>query len=148
MLGTLAQALTLVRAGVFPKRPSDLDRVDPRALPPGPFVPGPMRGAAMCSTERYREFITGFAAECAGLHKLQVMRIGGLAAAQQARLLGYEPQMLLVAVAARGAQREHALVDPGGLMPIGAAAHAERFRYSASRLGKGSPPNRREPFYA
>ena len=29
MLGTLAQALTLVRPGFFPKRPSDLDRVDP-----------------------------------------------------------------------------------------------------------------------
>jgi hypothetical protein len=59
MLGTLAHALTLVRAGFFPKRPSDLDWVDPRAIPPGSFVPGPMRGAVMCSTERYREFIAG-----------------------------------------------------------------------------------------
>ena len=127
MLGTLAQALTLVRAGFFPKRPSDLDRVDPRALPPGSFVPGPMRGAVMCSTERYREFIARLAAERAGLDELQVMRIGRFAAAQKARLLGHEAEMRLVPVAAWGAQREHALVDPGGLMPIGAAAHSERF---------------------
>ena len=71
MLGTLAQALTLVRAGFFPKRPSDLDRVDPGALPPGPFVPGPMSGAVMCSTERYREFIARLAAERARLNRLQ-----------------------------------------------------------------------------
>src|SRR6476661_4800554 len=101
MLGTLAQTLTLVRAGFFPKRPSDLDRVDAGALPPGPFVPGPMSGAVVRSTEGYCELITGFAAECAGLDELKMMRIGGLAAAQQARLLGYEPQMVLVAVAAR-----------------------------------------------
>ena len=45
----------------------------------------------------------------------QVMGIGRLAAAPQARLLGHEPEVLLVPVAAWGAQREHALVDPGGL---------------------------------
>src|SRR5258706_2926889 len=101
MLGTLAHALTLVRTGFFPKRPSDLDRVDPRALPPGSFVPGPMRGAVVRSTERYREFIARLAAERTRLDELQVVRIGGLAAAQQARLLGYEPQIVLVAVTAR-----------------------------------------------
>jgi len=122
MLGTLAHALTLVRAGFFPKRPSDLDRVDPRALPPGPFVPGPMRGAVMCSTERYREFIARLAAERAGLDELQVMGIGRLAAAQQAGLLGHEPQVLLVAVPARRAQHENALVDPSPRVLIGAAA--------------------------
>src|SRR6478672_9656087 len=100
MLGTLAQTLTLVRAGFFPKLPSDLDRVDAGALPPGSFVPGPMRGAVMCSTERYREFIARLAAERAGLDELQVMGIGRFAAAQEARLLGHEAEVLLVAVAA------------------------------------------------
>ena len=102
---------------------------------PSLLVPGTMRCTVMCSTERDCEFITGFAAERPGLQKLQVMRVRRFAAAQQAWLLSYEPQMLLVAVAAGSAQREHALVDPGGFMPIGAAAHAGGF---GSRLCVGS----------
>ena len=94
-----------------------------------------MRCTVMCSTERDCEFITGFAAERPGLQKLQVMRVRRFAAAQQAWLLSYEPQMLLVAVAAGSAQREHAVVDPGGFMLIGAAAHAGGF---GSRLCGGS----------
>jgi hypothetical protein len=53
----------------------------------------------------------------AGLDELQVMGIGRLAAAQEARLLGHEPQVPLVAVALRRADREHPLVDPAGLIP-------------------------------
>ena len=81
----------------------------------------------MCSTERYREFIARLAAERAGLHELQVMRIGRFAVAQETGLLGDGQKVLLVPVAAWGAQCEHALVDPSGLMPIGAAGHGERF---------------------
>ena len=65
------------------------------------------------------------------------MGIRGLAAAQQARLLGHEPQVLLVAVAARRAQREHALVDPPGLMSIRPAARAEGFG-SRNWIGRDS----------
>ena len=124
--GTLAQGLPLVRACFFPKLPSDLDRIDPRTPPPGSFVACAMRGAVMCSTEWDREFIARLAAERAWLHELQVVRVGRFAAAQEARLLGHEPQVLLVAVAARRAQREDTLVDPTGLMPFGAAGWSER----------------------
>ena len=98
-----------------------------------------MRGAVMCSTERYREFIARLAAERAGLHELQVMRIGRFAAAYKARPLGHEAEMRLVPVAAWGAQREHALVDP----PIGAAGWSEWFSSriyigSHSRIGRRS----------
>ena len=126
MLGAGPQGLTLVSARVFPKLPSDLDRVDPRVLPPGSLVAGAMHAAMMCATERNCELIARLAAERAGLHKLQVMRIGRFATAQEARLLGDEPQMRLVAVAAGSAQREDTLVDPTGLMPFGAAGWSER----------------------
>ena len=128
MLGAGPQGLTLVSARVFPKLPSDLDRVDPRVLPPGSLVAGAMHAAMMCATERNCELIARLAAERAGLHKLQVMRIGRFATAQQARLLGDEPQVLLVAVALRRADREHALVDPAGLMFVRAPAPPEWLR--------------------
>ena len=89
----------------------------------------------MGTAERDREFIARFTTKRARLHELQVMGIGGLAGAQEAGLLGNVPEVLLVAVAAWRAQREHALVDPTGLMPIGAAAHAGGF---GSRLCVGS----------
>src|ERR1700730_5387132 len=123
--GTLAQGLPLVRACFFPKLPSDLDRIDPRTPPPGSFVACAMRGAVMCSTEWDREFIARLAAERAWLHELQVVRVGRFAAAQEARLLGHEPQVLLVAVAARRTHSQHALIDAMGLMVAGACGGPE-----------------------
>jgi hypothetical protein len=93
-------------------------------LPPGFLVTSPMNCAMVGAAKRNGEFIAGLAAERARLHKSNVMRVRGLAAAQHARLLGYEPQMLLVAVAAGSAQREDALVDPTGLVPLGDAGRA------------------------
>ena len=58
----------------------------------------------MGTAERDREFIARFTTKRARLHELQVMGIGG-------RLPGNVPEVLLVAVATWGAQREHALVD-------------------------------------
>ena len=87
----------------------------------------------MGTAERDREFIARFTTKRARLHELQVMGIGGLAGAQEAGLLGNVPEVLLVAVAARRAQREHALVDPTGLMPLGTAAHARGIRQQALR---------------
>ena len=73
----------------------------------------------MDPAERYDEFIAGLAAERPRLHVAQMVRIRGLAAAHQARLLGHEPQVLPVAIAARLGQREHALVDAFG--PVSSA---------------------------
>ena len=97
--------------------PDDFDRVDAGLLPPGFLVTSPMNCAMVGAAKRNGEFIAGLAAKRARLHKSNVMRVRGLAAAQQARLLRHEAEMLLVPVAVGSAQREHALVDPGGLMP-------------------------------
>jgi hypothetical protein len=72
---------------------------------------GTVGRAVMGTAEWDREFIARFTTKRARLRELQVMGIGGLAGAQEAGLLGNVPEVLLVAVAAWGAQREHALVD-------------------------------------
>ena len=66
----------------------------------------------MDAAERDRELVARLAAERARLHVAQVMRVGRLAAADQAGLLGDVAQVVPVAVAARCGDREHALVDP------------------------------------
>jgi len=71
ILVRMTRSLGLARARAFSKLPSDLDRIHAGAIPPGPFVPGTMGGAVMCSTEPDREFIARLAAERARLNKLQ-----------------------------------------------------------------------------
>src|SRR5438132_1253228 len=83
-------------AAALPKLASDVDRVNAGLLPPGFLVTGAMHGTMMRATERDDKFIACFAAERARLHKPDVMRIRGLAAAQQAGLLHYKPKMVPV----------------------------------------------------
>jgi hypothetical protein len=75
----------------------------------------------MGAAKRDREFIARLAAQRPRLHKSDVMGLRGFAAAQYAGLLGYEPQVFLVALALWRADGEHALIDPSGLMCIRAA---------------------------
>src|SRR5262249_57037024 len=70
-----------------------------------------MNSTVMDAAEWHRELVAGFAAERTGLHESQVMRIRRLARAEQARLLGDEPKMGLVAGAGWRGQREDRLVD-------------------------------------
>ena len=84
----------------------------PVCLPPSLLIADAVNRAVMGATKRDREFIARLAAERARLHESQVMGVGRLAGAEEARLLGDEPKMLLVAVATRRANGEHALVDP------------------------------------
>ena len=51
-----------------------------------------------------------------------------LAGEQEARLLGDEPKMFLVAIATRRAHREDTLVDPAGLLLIRTLARADVLR--------------------
>ena len=73
----------------------------------------------MPPTERDHEFIADLATERARLGKSEVVRIGRLAGAQQARLLRDIPQVRPVAVAARRRDREGALIDTLRLTRIG-----------------------------
>ena len=63
------------------------------------------------AAERHRILVADFAAQGARLHEAQVMRLGGLPLAPKTWLRGHELQMGAIAVAARLAQREGALVD-------------------------------------
>ena len=81
--------LPITESGLSPELAGDLNGVDAGRLPPGPLIAGAMDGAVMRAAERDRKFIACFAAERARLHKSDVMRIRGFAAAQQARLLHY-----------------------------------------------------------
>jgi len=66
--------------------------------------------------ERHGEFVAGFAAERARLQVAQVVRVGWLAAADEAGLLPDKAKVLAVAVAPWRGNREHALVDADGLI--------------------------------
>src|SRR6516225_165745 len=70
-----------------------------------------MHGTMMPATERDRELIADLAAERARLGESQVVGIRGLAAADEARLLGDITKVLPVAIATRGSDGEDALVD-------------------------------------
>src|SRR5262249_19340131 len=102
---------SLIDAGAFPKLAGDFDWIDAGLFPPGFFVASAMHSAVMRAAERDGEFIAGFAAERARLHKSDVMRIRRLAAAQEARLLHHKAKVVAVAIAARRRHREHGLID-------------------------------------
>ena len=70
-----------------------------------------MHRTMMPATEGDRELIADLAAERTGLGKSEMVGIRGLAAADETRLLGDIAQMLPVAIAPRGSDREDALVD-------------------------------------
>ena len=65
----------------------------------------------VAAAQRNGELIADLAAKGAVLGKAQVMGITGRAVADQARLLGHEPNVLLVANAARLGMGQMALVD-------------------------------------
>src|SRR5207248_1112455 len=79
--------------------------------PPRALVARAMHRSMMPATEWDRELIADLAAERTGLGETEVVGIGGLAAADEARLLHDIAQVLSVAIATRGSEREEALVD-------------------------------------
>ena len=70
-----------------------------------------MKFAVMAPAQRDRELIADLAPECPALREAQVVGIRGLSAANQARLLGNEFDMVPVTNTARLRQRQRALVD-------------------------------------
>ena len=111
--GPVGPDAPFVEARRLPELAGGLDRVDAGGLPPSPLVAGAVRGTMMGAAERHRELVARLAAERRRLHVAQMMGIRRLAAADEARLLRHEPQMVPVTIAAGGGDRQHALVDPG-----------------------------------
>ena len=71
---------------LLPKPLGDLQWFDLEALPPSDFVAGLMQLPMMAAAERHRELVADFHPQRSGLGKPQVMRIGRLPAADEARL--------------------------------------------------------------
>ncbi len=67
----------------------------------------------VCPAQWDREFVADLEAETAGLREPQMMGIAGLAPANEARLFGHEPQMLLVPQPFGFGEGQHALVNTG-----------------------------------
>src|SRR5262249_42795578 len=79
-----------------------------------------MHRAVMSAAEWDRKLIADLSAECTGLGESEMVGVRGLAAADEARLLGDIAQMLPVAIATRRSEREDALVDALRLTRVGA----------------------------
>ena len=70
-------------------------------LPPRRFVAAAMQLAMMGAAKWHRILIADLATECLPLDKPQMMRVRGITAANQTRLLGHEFYMLTIAQSAR-----------------------------------------------
>jgi hypothetical protein len=108
----------LIHARLLPELAGDLKRVDAGVLPPCAFVTGSMYLPMVHAAERNHEFVAGLTAECPWLHETKMMRVRGLAGAQETRLLGDEPKMFPVAIAAWRSDREDTFVDTSGLITV------------------------------
>ena len=111
--------LRIIEPGLSPQLTGDLDGVDPGRLPPGGFISYAVHQPMMNAAERHRELVARLAAEGAGLKVPQMMRIGWLAAADQAGLLGDVTKVLAVAIAPRRRNRERTFVDAAWLVITG-----------------------------
>src|SRR6516162_1974036 len=110
----------------LPELAGNLDRVYAGLPPPIALVARAMHRTMMPTAERHRELIADLAAERTGLGKSEMVGIRGLAAAHETRLLGDVAQVLPVAIAPRGSDREDALVDAlrlTGVRPLGGGNH-------------------------
>src|SRR5262249_60490086 len=112
----------------FPQPAGTPDRVDAGLPPPRALVAGAMYRAMMPAAEWNRELIADLAAKRAGLGESKMVWIGGLAAAQQTRLLGDVAQVLPVAIAMWLRDREHALVDALRLIGVDAVGSGIHLR--------------------
>ena len=94
-----------------PKHASRGCSINTGLVPPRGFVAAAMHLAMMTTAERDRELVTNFSAQSRGLCKTEMMRVGGTATANQARLLGDRFHMLPVANSTGHRQRRDRFID-------------------------------------
>src|SRR5258708_35091572 len=92
-----------------------------------------MHRTMMPAAEWDRELIADLAAERTGLGESEAVGVRGLAAAHERRLLGDIAQVLPVAIARRGSDREDALVDALRLTWVGAFSDGNHLRPGSLR---------------
>ena len=96
---------------LLPQSLGDRQGIDFEIPPPSHFIAGLMQLPMMTAAERDGELVADFETERPGLRKAQMMRIGRLPAADQARLRGHEPQVGFVTQPLGLGDGENALVD-------------------------------------
>jgi len=79
-----------------PEDSGGVSRINPNVAPPDGFIAAAMHLAVMAPAQRNRELVADLAAQRRCLGKAQMMGIGGAAAADQARLLGYRFDVVMV----------------------------------------------------
>ena len=109
---------TLIHARVFPKLAGDLQRIDAGLLPPCALVASAMHCPVMHAAKRNCEFVAGLAAQRPWLDKSKMMRVRGLAGAQETRLLSDKPKMLLVTAPTGCSNRQDTFVDTSWLITV------------------------------
>ena len=84
----LSKLRRLIRRGMrsFPEASRDFQGIHPVTVPPRAFIAGFVQLPMMPAAKRYRELIADFEANGSRLGKPQVMRIGRLPTADEARL--------------------------------------------------------------
>ena len=96
---------------LLPKTPCDFQGINLQVFPPCLLVASLVELSVVTPAEGYGEFITHFETDRSRLRKPEVMGIGRLPAANQARLGGNKFQVCLVAQALGLGDGELALVD-------------------------------------
>ena len=97
-----------------PQGCGDRKRIDPLALPPGPLIAASMELAVVQPANRDGEAVANSSSHRPLLGKLDVVGIGGGAAADEARLSGHILEVFAVALA-------HRFADDGDLIRTGIA---------------------------
>ena len=97
-----------------PQRAGGYGRIDSGLFPPRGFITTTMDLPVVAATQRHGEFIARLARKRAGLGEAQMMGIAGDPTANQTRLFGNEPDMVLVANPARLGMGQQAFVDALG----------------------------------
>jgi hypothetical protein len=97
-----------------PQRTSGDGWIDADLFPKSRFITTMMKFTVMPATQRDRELITDFAAECGALRRAQVMGIRGAPPTNKAWLLGNRFDMLPIANSTRRWEGQDAFVNNSG----------------------------------
>src|SRR5262249_25889587 len=103
-----------LRSGRLPELSGDLDRIDPSRFPPQRLVARAVELAVVQAAERNGEFVADLPAEGEPLGKPHMVRLGGLAPANEAGSGSDVLEMSLIPKAPDFPEDEDALVDPAG----------------------------------
>src|SRR6266536_165796 len=132
-----------LRPGRLPELAGNLDRVDPSRLPPQQLVARAVELAVVQAAERNGEFVADLAPEGEPLGEAHVVRLGGLAPANEAGSGRDVLEVIFIAKAPGFPEGEDALVDAVRGAFLSLRAHCLVARFRRLRAGFSSAGGRR-----